>query len=93
MVDNTMKRIIINRLWTDDTYLRIESKDGQIVCSPFSKWKRLENATKEQRDSFFLGYTGISWSCLDEDLGYESLFVDAGLCEIIPEEDSVVYES
>ncbi|WP_253249594.1 DUF2442 domain-containing protein [Prevotella sp. P2-180] len=64
-----------------------------IVCiTPFSKWKRLENATKAQHDDFILGYTGIHWPSLDEDLGYEGLFVDAGLCEATPEKCSVVCE-
>ena len=88
-----MKRFCVDKVWTDDTFLWIETKDGRRVCTPFSKWKRLENATKAQRDDFILGYTGIHWSSLDEDLGYEGLFVDAGLCEATPEESSVVCES
>ena len=91
--DRTMKRFCIDKVWTDDTFLWIETKDGRRVCTPFSKWKRLENATKAQRDDFILGYTGIHWPSLDEDLGYEGLFVDAGLCEATPEESSVVYET
>ena len=39
------------------------------------------------------GYTGIHWPSLDEDLGYEGLFVDARLCEATPEECSVVCET
>ena len=80
-----MKRFYIDKVWIDDTCLWIETKDGRKVCTPFSKWKRLENATKAQRDDFILGYTGIHWPSLDEDLGYEGLFVDAGLCEATPE--------
>ena len=91
--DRTMKRFCIDKVWTDDTFLWIETKDGRRVCTPFSKWKRLENATKAQRDDFILGYTGIHWPSLDEDLGYEGLFVDAGLCEATPEESSVVCET
>ena len=87
-----MKRFYIDKVWIDDTCLWIETKDGRKVCTPFSKWKRLENATKAQRDDFILGYTGIHWPSLDEDLGYEGLFVDAGLCEATPEECSVVCE-
>ena len=90
--DDVMKKFCIDRVWTDDTFLWIETKDGRSVCIPFSKWKRLENATKAQRDDFILGYTGIHWPSLDEDLGYEGLFVDAGLCETTPEECSVVCE-
>lgn len=88
----TMKRLVIDRVWTDDTYLWIETKDGQRTCTPFSKWKRLAKATKAQRDSFVLGYTGIHWPKIDEHLGYEGVFVDAGLCEVTPEECSVVCE-
>ena len=91
--DHVMNRFYIDRVWTDDTFLWIETKDGRRVCTPFSKWKRLENATKAQRDDFILGYTGIHWPSLDEDLRYEGLFVDAGLCEATPEESSVVCES
>ena len=87
-----MRRFYVVRAWTDDTCLWIETKDGQRVCTPFSKWKRLESATKDQRNDFVLGYTGIHWPSIDEDLGYEGLFVDAGLCEATPEECSVVCE-
>ena len=80
------------RAWTGDTCLWLEPTDGQRVCTPFSKWKRLESATKDQRNDFVLGYTGIHWPSIDEDLGYEGLFVDAGLCEATPEECSVVCE-
>ncbi|MCF2654303.1 DUF2442 domain-containing protein [Prevotella loescheii] len=87
-----MKRFYIDKVWTDDTCLWIETKDGRKVCTPFSKWKGLKNASRAQRDDFILGYTGIHWPTIDEDLGYEGLFVDAGLCEVTPEECSVVCE-
>ena len=90
--DGTMRRFYVVRAWTDETRLWVETKDGQRVCTPFSKWKRLESATKDQRNDFVLGYTGIHWPSIDEDLGYEGLFVDAGLCEATPEECSVVCE-
>ena len=35
-----MKRFCIGRVWTDDTCLWIETKDGRRMCTPFSKWKR-----------------------------------------------------
>ena len=88
-----MKRLCVDKVWTDDTFLWIETKDGRRVCTPLSKWKRLENATKAQRDDFILGYTRIHRPSLDEDLAHERLFVDAGLCEATPEECSVVFET
>ena len=84
-----MRRYDINRVWTDYSFLWIETKDGQRVCTPFSKWKRLENATKAQRDDFILGYIGqVQMKTLD----MKDFFVDAGLCEATPEECSVVCE-
>ena len=50
-----MRRFYVVRAWTDETCLWAETKDGQRVCTPFSKWKRLENATKDQRNDFVLG--------------------------------------
>ena len=35
-----MKRFSIDIVWTDDTCLWIETKDGRRMCTPFSKWKR-----------------------------------------------------
>ncbi len=81
-----MRRFCIVRVWTDDTCLWMETKDGQRVCTPFSKWRRLANATKAQRDDFVIGYTGIHWPSI------EGLFEEAGLCEATPEECSVVCE-
>ena len=52
-----MKRFYIDKVWIDDTCLWIVTKDGRKVCTPFSKWEPLENATKSQCDYFILGYT------------------------------------
>ena len=38
--DDVMKRFSIDIVWTDDTCLWIETKDGRRMCTPFSKWKR-----------------------------------------------------
>ena len=56
-------------------------------------WKRLTNATPDQRQNFYLSYTGIHWPGIDEDLSFEGMFADAGLCERTPTEDAVYYEA
>ena len=82
----------IQRVWVDDTSVHALTVDGLQASYPFSMWKRLANATPEQRQNFYLSYAGIHWRDIDEDLSFEGMFADAGLCERTPTEDSVDYE-
>ena len=83
----------IQRVWVDDTRVNALTEDGLQASYPFSMWKRLANATPEQRQNFYLSYTGIHWRDIDEDLSFEGMFADAGLCERTLTEDSVFYET
>ena len=83
----------ILRVWVDDTKVNALTEDGLQASYPFSKWKRLANASPEQRHKFYLSYIGIHWPDIDEDLSFEGMFADAGLCERTPTEDSVYYET
>ncbi len=82
---------LIDKVWTDDQRVYARTKDGLIESYPFSRWPRLRDATKQQREDFHLSYGGIHWPQIDEDLSFEGMFHDAGLCEITPTEDSVRY--
>jgi len=82
---------LIDKVWTDDERVYARTKDGLIASYAFSQWPRLKNATKEQRNDFHLSYDGIHWPRLDEDLSFEGMFHDAGLCGITPTEDSVCF--
>ena len=79
----------IEKVWTDDERVYARTKDGLVASYAFSQWPRLKDATKGQREDFQLSYGGIHWPQLDEDLSFEGMFHDAGLCEITPSEDSV----
>ena len=83
----------IQRVWVDDTSVRALTENGLQASYPFTMWKRLANATPEQRQNFYLSYTGIHWRDIDEDLSFEGMFADAGLCERTSTEDSVYYEA
>ena len=83
----------IQRVWVDDTRVWALTEDGLQASYPFSMWKRLANATPEQRQNFYLSYTGIHWPDIDEDLSFEGMFSDAGLCERTLAEDSVYFET
>ena len=83
----------IQRVWVDDTRVHALTEDGLQSSYPFSMWKRLAKATPEQRQNFYLSYAGIHWPDIDEDLSFEGMFADAGLCERTTTEDAVYYET
>ncbi len=82
----------VKKVWVDDKNVYVETKDGLVASYAFSRWPRLANATKAQREDFQLTYLGIYWPQIDEDLSFEGMFADAGYCEHTVNEDSVVYE-
>lgn len=83
----------IQRVWVDDIKVYALTEDGLKASYPFSMWKRLANATPRQRQNFYLSYTGIHWPDIDEDLSFEGMFTDAGLCKRTPTEAAVYYET
>ena len=85
-----MKRLI-EKVWTDEKQVYARTQDGLVASYPFMAWPRLREATTDQRNDFYLSYTGIHWPQIDEDLSFEGMFHDAGLCEITPSEDSICY--
>ena len=81
----------IARVWVDEKAVHAETRDGLRASADFAKWPRLRNATDAQRRDFHLSYCGIHWPSIDEDLSFEGIFHDAGLCDLTPTEDSVYY--
>ena len=86
-----MDRKYIARVWVDDHAVYAETSDGLRASYEFAQWPRLRNATATQRQAFELSYGGIHWPDIDEDLSFEGMFHDAGLCDITPSEDAVCY--
>ena len=76
-----MERLIIKKVWVDSDFVFAESEDGTCAKYAFSQWKRLADATDEQRRDFYLSYFGIHWPSLDEDLSFEGMFRDNKLCD------------
>ena len=87
-----MTKHLIEKVWIEDSRVCAQTRDGLFACYPFSRWPRLASATDLQRKNFYLSYAGIHWPEIDEDLSFEGMFADAGLCERTMEEDSVAYE-
>ena len=81
----------IQQVWVDEDGVYARTEDGLQAGYPFSAWKRLARATIEQRQNFHLSYTGIHWPDIDEDLSFEGMFANAGLCQHTETEDSVYF--
>lgn len=88
-----MTRHRIKRVWVDDTHVWAETADGLTAGYPFERWARLAKASDTQRRNFTLSYFGIHWPEIDEDLNFEGMFSDAGLCADTVGEDAVYYEA
>ena len=84
-------RKYISHVWVDDHAVYAETTDGLQASYAFTRWPRLRDANDAQRREFYLSYHGIHWPQIDEDLNFEGMFHDAGLCDITPSEDSVCY--
>lgn len=83
------KRII--KVWTDDVRVYARTEDGLTASYSFDSWNRLKQATKEQRNDFFLSFSGIHWPQIDEDLSFTGMFIASGLCDKNAPEDSFYY--
>ena len=56
-----------------DQMLRVTLADGRIIATPLAWYPRLASATPEQQASYELGFAGIHWPALDEDLSVNGM--------------------
>lgn len=85
--------MIIKKVWVDTTAVYAMTTEGTVAKYDFAQWPSLEKATNEQREDFYLSYSGIHWPQIDEDLSFEGMFAHANLCQRTQNEDAVVYLS
>ena len=66
----------IEKVWFDDQNIYIVTDSGHTIGNPLAWFKRLYNASPEQRLKFEIGPFGesIHWEAIDEDLSLESFF-------------------
>jgi hypothetical protein len=56
-----------------DDMLRVTLQDGRMIATPLEWYSRLVNATPEQRRNYELGFAGIHWPDIDEDLSVNGM--------------------
>lgn len=66
----------LTKIWFADNRIYGETDDGRILFQSLLYYKRLLNATAEQRDNYRIGRMGIHWEELDEDVSFESFEYD-----------------
>ncbi len=81
----------ITSVWTDDVRVYARTEGGLVASYDFDSWSKLKQASKEQRDDFFLSFSGIHWPQIDEDLSFTGMFIASGLCDKDAPEGSFYY--
>lgn len=66
----------IKRIWFADGRIYGEADDGRELWQSLLYYKRLLNATSEQREDYEMDDEGIYWPSLDEDVSFESFEYD-----------------
>lgn len=66
----------IKRIWFADDRIYGETSEGKIVWQSLLYYKRLRNATPQQREKYEIDDEGIYWEDLDEDVSFESFSYD-----------------
>lgn len=66
----------IKKIWFADNRIYGETTDGKIVWQSLLYYKRLRNATPQQRENYEMDDEGIYWEDLDEDISFESFTYD-----------------
>jgi hypothetical protein len=56
-----------------DDMLWVTLQDGRIIATPLEWYSRLANATPEQQTHVELGFAGIHWPDIDEDLSVNGM--------------------
>ncbi len=64
----------IKRVWIDGNAIYLETNNGEIVNEQFQNYKRLRNATTQQRENYKINDFGIYWPDIDEDLSFDGFF-------------------
>lgn len=66
----------LTKIWFKDNRIYGQTDDGRTLWQSLLYYKRLLNATEQQRNNYRIGKMGIHWEELDEDVSFESFNYD-----------------
>lgn len=62
----------LKELWFDKDYIYMKDDKGKTLRQSLLWYDNLRNASEEERKQYAVGFTGIHWRNLDEDVSFES---------------------
>ena len=62
----------IKEIWFDADYIYGRDEEGKEYKQSLLWYPRLRTASEEERKQYTLGFDGIHWRVLDEDISFES---------------------
>jgi hypothetical protein len=68
--------INVEKVWTDQQNVYLLTQDGKVYHEAFDNYKKLKNATLQQRNDFYCSNVGIHWNGIDEDLSYKGFILN-----------------
>ena len=68
--------MILTKIWFENNRLYGLTDDGRTLWQSLLYYKRLMNATEEQRNNYEMDDEGIHWEEIDEDVSFESFEYD-----------------
>lgn len=68
--------MILTKIWFADNRIYGKTDDGRTLFQSLLYYKRLLNATDEQRNNYEMDDDGIHWREIDEDVSFESFEYD-----------------
>ena len=66
----------IKNICFDKDYIYLTSEEGQTLRQSLLWYPRLAKASKEERERYRIGFDGIHWRNIDEDISFESFTYD-----------------
>lgn len=68
--------MIISKIWFADDRIYGMTDDGRTLWQSLLYYKRLRNASEQERSQYEMDDEGIHWEGLDEDVSFESFEYD-----------------
>lgn len=68
--------MIITKVWFENDRVYGLTDDGRTLWQSLLYYRRLREATDEEREQYHIGHFGIHWEKLDEDISFESFEYD-----------------
>ena len=68
--------MVITKIWFENDRVYGLTDDGRTLWQSLLYYRRLREATDEEREQYHIGHFGIHWEKLDEDMSFESFEYD-----------------